>query len=177
ARDLLDVGGAHGFHAAALCRRHPALRAVVLDLPEALATAAPLLAAQGMGDRVVHQAGDARTADFGRERYDVILVAQLVHHFDEPTNQDLVGRLAEALRPGGVLALLELVRPRTPGEGGQIGGLLDLYFALTSASGAWTFEQMADWMRAAGLRPRKPLRLRTAPGAGLQAAVKSGRRG
>jgi len=172
ARDLLDVGGAHGVHAVALCRRHPDLRATVLDLPEAVEQAAPLLHAQGMGERVVHRTGDALTEDFGIGRYDVILVSQLLHHFDEPTNRALVARLARALRPGGVLALLELLRHRTPDEGGQIGGLLDLYFALTSESGTWTCEEMADWQRGAGLAPRKPVRFRTAPGLGMQAAVK-----
>jgi len=172
ARDMLDVGGAHGFHAAAFCRRHPDLRAVVLDLPEAVEHAAPLLSAQGMGERVVLRAGDARTEDFGSGRYDFILVSQLVHHFDEATNRALVHRLATALRPGGVLALLELMRHTSPGEGGQIGGLLDLYFALTSESGTWTFAEMADWARSAGLAPRRAVRFRTTPGLGLQAAVK-----
>ncbi len=57
ARDMLDVGGSHGYYSVLLCRRHPGLRSVVLDLPEAVSHAAPLLAAEGMGDRVVHRPG------------------------------------------------------------------------------------------------------------------------
>ena len=171
ARDMLDVGGSHGVHAAAICRRHPDLRAVVFDLPDAVEHAAPLLAAQGMGERVVHRAGDALTEDFGTDRYDFILVAQLLHHFDDATNRGLVGRLARALRPGGALAILELLRHRSPREGGQLGGLLGLYFALTSESGTWTFDEMAEWARGAGLAPKKPVRFRTLPGLGMQAAV------
>ena len=172
ARDMLDVGGAHGFHSVALCRRHPGLRSSVLDLSEAVEHAAPLLAAQGMGDRVAHQVGDALAEDFGTDRYDFILVSQLLHHFDDATNRELVGRLARALRPGGALAILELLRRHSPREGGQVGGLLDLYFALTSESGTWTFDEMADWARSAGLTPKKPVRFRTLPGLGMQAAVK-----
>src|SRR4051794_32084294 len=33
ARDLLDIGGSHGYYSAELCRQHEGLRAVVLDLP------------------------------------------------------------------------------------------------------------------------------------------------
>ena len=44
----------------------------------------------------------------------------------------------------------ELYRPAHPDEAGQIGALLDLYFALTSESGTWSFEEMADWQREAG---------------------------
>ena len=61
ARAMLDIGGSHGFFAVALCRRHPGLRAEILDLPEAVAQAAPILAREGLGDRVVHRIGDART--------------------------------------------------------------------------------------------------------------------
>ncbi len=172
ARDMLDLGGSHGFHSVALCRRHPDLRSSVLDLSEAVEHAAPLLAAQGMGERVVHQAGDVLTEDFGADRFDFILVSQLLHHFDGATNRELVGRLARALRPGGALAILELLRRSSPGEGGQLGGLLGLYFALTSESGTWTFDEMAGWARDAGLSPRKPVRFRTLPGLGMQAAVK-----
>lgn len=172
ARDLLDIGGSHGFYSVALCRRHPGLRAVVLDLPEAVEQAAPLLCREGMGDRVVHRAGDALAEDLGEERWDMVLLSQLVHHFDEPANRGLVRRIARALRPGGVLVILELVRLQSPGEGGQLGGLLGLYFALTSESGTWSFAEMADWQRDAGLAPRAPIRFRTAPGIGIQVGVK-----
>src|SRR4051812_32344564 len=57
ARALLDIGGSHGHYSAELCRRHDGLKAVVLDLPDAVEKAAPLLAEENMGDRVVHRAG------------------------------------------------------------------------------------------------------------------------
>jgi hypothetical protein len=34
-------------------------------------------------------------------------------------------------------------RPASPNEAGQIGALLDLYFAVTSRSGTWSFQEMA----------------------------------
>jgi SAM-dependent methyltransferase len=172
ATDLLDIGGSHGYYSVALCRRHEGLRAVVLDLPQAIEHAAPLLAAEGMGDRVVHRAGDALSEDLGTEAYDVVFTAQLVHHLSETENRELAARVAGALRPGGVYAILDAFRPRTPKDAGQIGALLEFYFALTSQSGTWTPEEMASWQRDAGLEPRRPIRFRTSPGGGIQAATK-----
>lgn len=176
ARDMLDIGGSHGHYSVALCRRHPGLRAVVFDLPQAVAAAAPLLAREGMGDRVVHRAGDARTADLGAEAYDLILIANLVHHFDEPTNRDLVARCARALRPGGIVVIGDMIRPAAPDRAGQLGALTDLYFAITSEAGTWSLAEMAAWQHAASLRPRRPIRLLTGPGAALQAAARPVRR-
>jgi SAM-dependent methyltransferase len=171
---MLDIGGSHGYYSVALCRKHEKLRAVILDLPQAVEHAAPLLAAEGMGDRVVHRAGNALEEDLGTDAYDLVLVAQLVHHFSEAQNRDLAARIARALRPGGVYAVLDEFRPRTAKDAGQVGALLEFYFALTSQSGTWAVEEIAAWQRRAGLAPRKAIRFRTVPGVGVQAAVKSG---
>jgi SAM-dependent methyltransferase/DNA-binding transcriptional ArsR family regulator len=172
AKDFLDIGGSHGLLSAAICRRHRGLHAVVLDLAEAVEHAAPLLAREEMGDRVVHRIGNTLTDDLGTEAWDVVFVSNLVHHFDDATNRTLAKRIAKSLRPGGVFVIQELFRPSSPGEAGQIGALLDLYFALTSQSGTWSFAEMAGWQREAGLVPRKPVKLVTAPGTGQQSAVK-----
>lgn len=173
ARDMLDIGGSHGFFSVALCRRYPELRAVVLDLPQAVEQAAPILASEGMGDRVVHRAGDALTDDLGERAYDLVIIWSLVHHFDDPTNRDLVRRAARALRPGGVLAIGEAIRASTPAKANQLTAFFDLYFSLTSQSGTWTFEEMASWQRDAGLVPRRPIRMRMSPGTGIQAATRA----
>jgi SAM-dependent methyltransferase len=170
---MLDIGGSHGYISVAMCRRYPDLRAVILDLPAAVKHAAPILAKEGMGDRVTHRAGDALTEDLGSNAWDLIYVAQLLHHFDEATNREFARRVARALKPGGVFVILEMVRPRSPADAGQVGALLDLYFALTSQSGTWSIEEMSAWQRDAGLIPRRrPIRLRTMPGAAEVVAVK-----
>jgi SAM-dependent methyltransferase len=172
ARTLLDIGGSHGYYSVMISRRYPRLRATILDLPEAIAHAAPLLASERMGDRIAHRAGNALVDDFGVEAYDLVLIAQLVHHFDAAQNRDLVRRAARALRPGGYLAVLEAIRVPAARAGGQIAGLLDLYFAFTSLSGTWALDDIVAWQRAAGLRPRKVIRFLKMPGIGAQVAVK-----
>ena len=170
ARDMLDIGGSHGYFSVVLCRRHPQLRATVLDLPDAVEHAAPLLEREGMGDRVVLRAGDALADDLGEGAYDLILVFSLVHHFDDATNRLLVSRAARALRPGGYLVIGDALRPSSPGKGGQQGAFFDLYFALTSESGLWTYDEMRSWQVAAGLTPRRSIPLVPGGGFALQVA-------
>jgi SAM-dependent methyltransferase len=169
AKDLLDIGGSHGHYSVCLCRKHPELRSVVLDLPEAVAHAAPLLAEENPGGRVTHRAGNALTDDLGERGVDVVFMSQLVHHFTDEQNRALVKRIARALRPNGVCVMLDSIRPARAGDGGQSAALLDLYFAMTSESGTWPVETMQDWLREAGLEPLPPRWLRTLPGGALVA--------
>ena len=57
---MLDIGGAHGLYSVTLCRKHPSLSSLILELPPAIESAAPVLAAEAMGDRVTHLAGSFR---------------------------------------------------------------------------------------------------------------------
>jgi predicted O-methyltransferase YrrM len=167
---MLDIGGSHGYFSVVLCRRHPGLKATVLDLPEAVEHATPILEREGMGDRVVLRAGDALSDDLGDAAFDLILMFSLVHHFDDATNRLLARRAARALRPGGYLVIGDALRPGAPGKGGQQGAFFDLYFALTSESGLWTFDEMRSWQVDAGLVPRRSISLVPGGGFGLQVA-------
>jgi SAM-dependent methyltransferase len=172
ARTMLDLGGGHGLYSVALCRRHGTLAAVVLDLPEALAQAPVPPVPDGLGDRIEFRAGDARAADLGAAAFDLVLASNLLHHFDPAQGRDLVRRAALALRPGGILVVQELFAPATARRRGQLTALADLYFAMTSLAGSRSAAELAAWQREAGLRPRRPLRFLSFPGAGQQSAVK-----
>ena len=172
ARRMLDLGGSHGYYSVALCRRYPQLCSTILDLPAAIEFARPILAQENMGERVVYRAEDVLAADLGVDQWDFVYASQLLHHLSADTNRDLLRRAARALRPGGVVAIVEVVRPHSPGAAGQTGALLDLFFAVTSPSGSWSIEELTEWQTQAGLTPRKPIRLLSIPGAVIQAAVK-----
>jgi len=175
ARDMLDIGGSHGLYSTAICRRHSGLQATILELPAAIDHAAPLLAREGMGDRVIHRAGDVLTEDLGSAAYDLVFLSQIVHHFDADTNRQLAVRITRALRPAGVMVIQEVIRTAQPSAAGQMAGLLDLYFALTSEAGTWACEEMAAWQTAAGLISQRPRWLRTLPGVAQQWAIKPAR--
>ena len=174
ARRMLDLGGSHGHFAAEICRRHSGLVAEVMDLPEAIEAAAPLLAAERLGARTKHLPGDATKADLGIEQFDLVLMSNLAHHLSEEQNRELALRVARALRPGGAFVIQEPARAERRGRSSQIPALLGLYFAMQSRPDVrtWTVTEMAGWQRSAGLRVSRALPLRTAPGWVLQAATK-----
>lgn len=103
---LLDLGGSHGLHAMAFCRAHPGLHAVIVDQASALVDTPQALRDAGLADRIETVAGDLRTTDWGRD-YDVVLFLSVMHNQTADENRQSVQRVAQALRPGGVLIIHE----------------------------------------------------------------------
>ncbi|HXA02113.1 MAG TPA: methyltransferase [Cytophagaceae bacterium] len=172
ATEMLDIGGAHGIFSVAICKNHPGLKSTILDLPLAIQKAAPLLAQEKMGEVVIHKAGNALTEDLGKEKYDLIFIANLMHHFTAEENLRLVERVAIALKPGGILAVQEFIRPDKPKASDQVGAALDLFFALSSTSGTWSIKEISQWQKNAGLKIKKPVKFLTLPGAAQVVAEK-----
>lgn len=176
ASTMLDIGGSHGQHSAALCRRIPTLMATILDLPEAIEQAAPLLARQQMGDRIRHQPGNALTDDFGDGAYDIVLLSSLAHHFTPEQNQMVADKVAQALKPGGVFIVNEFIRPEVGAKPELLGGSTDLFYGLSSTAGNYAVAEIQSWQQQAGLLAHKVVRYRTVPGRAMVVARRPIRR-
>jgi hypothetical protein len=161
---LLDIGGSHGLYSAELCKRHPALVATILELPGAVDRATEIAQREGLGSRVQHRIGNALSDDLGESTFDMVMINNLVHHFTPEQNADLALRVARSLASGGVYAIGDFLRAPYPGAGGGVPAVMDLYFALTSASGTWTLDEITSWQCGAGLAPMKAIQFQSLPG-------------
>jgi SAM-dependent methyltransferase len=172
ASKMLDIGGSHGLYSDELCRRYPQLTSVILDLPDAVEKAKPILAGSPVRDKISYRPGDALQDNLGSNTYNLVFMANLVHHFTEEQNIDLCKKIYSALKPGGYLVIQEFIRPETPKSADQVGALLDVFFALTSTSGTWSVKEIAAWQKKAGFKPKKTVKFIAIPGAAQVVAVK-----
>lgn len=159
---LLDVAGSHGLMGATIARKHPGLRSTVIDLPAALDHARRLARQEGHADLVEHREGNLRSDDFGTG-WDVVLLSNILHHFRVDEVQSIMRRAHEALAREGTVAIWELERPaatRKPSEGDGVA----LFFRLTSSAAAYSGEEYAEWLRAAGFTRTKVIRPALRPG-------------
>ena len=171
ASKMLDLGGGHGLYSLALCERYPELHSTVLDLVTPVLQETPT-ANSDPSARVRFQKADILTAPIDAQSIDLVLLANVIHHFDESTNRLLFGRLAGALRPGGVLVVLDVMRAPSVSESNQIEALMDLYFGAASGGQLWTATEIQTWQEEAGLRSLSPVRLRLLPDCQIQSARK-----
>ena len=145
---LLDVGGGAGSHAAALTRAVPGLEATVLDLP----AVGPVL--RERHPELAFVAGDLDQPRFGRppaERWDVVLLANILHDHPAGRCQAIVATATALLAPGGTLLVYEWALDDV-GGGPPAVALFDLMMLVENEGGAaWPAAQLTAWLEEAGL--------------------------
>jgi ubiquinone/menaquinone biosynthesis C-methylase UbiE len=151
---LVDVAGGHGGFAMAMCRRHPDLRAIVLDLPPSAAVGRQIVAEQGFADRVEFREGDVFELSLG-ENLDVVSVFNLIHHLPEERDRELVRMARAALRPGGALVIGDSARPEPGGAMSAHGAVSSLLFYAWSHSRNFSPSEVSAWMEEAGFEDVK----------------------
>jgi len=102
ATTLLDVAGGTGAFSISFCRRHPRLRATIIDFPSVTAVAERFIAEAGLSGRVALLPGDALEAAWP-ERQDVVLMSYLLSAVGGGHIAPLLARAHRALAPGGRL--------------------------------------------------------------------------
>jgi 2-polyprenyl-3-methyl-5-hydroxy-6-metoxy-1,4-benzoquinol methylase len=160
-RRLLDVAGGHGWFAAELCRRHPGLRAVVLDLPGSAAIGREIIARAGMAELVEHREGDMFEADLDGP-YDGALLFDILHHLSAAQAGVLLRRIREVLNPGAPIAVLDMFRSRGRRQSAS-AAVLGLFFHLTSGADLPDPVALSEQLQAAGFAPPRRTRIRRIP--------------
>ena len=167
---LLDLAGSHGLFGAAVCRRHPGLRATVLDLPPAIEPAQALAREARIEDVVEHRAGDLLQDDLG-QGWNVALLCNILHHFMPDGIARLLQRVHAALAPDATLAIWEIERPKAGSKAGDGDGAA-LFFRVTSTAGTYHGEDYSGWLQAAGFRAVRTRRPALSPGSVLVTAMR-----
>lgn len=163
-RHLLDAGGGTGAYTVAWLRAEAAARATLVDNPDVVALARSTLAS--FCDRVSFIEGDMVQVS-PRSRYDVGLLANVLHLHGADTCRRIIARVLAALAPGGTIAVKDFrIDParRDP----EVAVLFALNMAIyTDAGDVHPPDDIATWMREAGATSVREMRLASSPDAML----------
>ncbi|MEO6723740.1 MAG: methyltransferase [Blastocatellia bacterium] len=162
ARRLLDLAGSHGLIGAMVCRLHPPMKSEVIDLPEAIEHARALAHLEQIDDIVTHRAGDLLLDSYGDD-YDVVLASNILHHFNEETNIEILRRVHSSLNSKGTVAIWEIEAPDKASKANETDGAV-LFFRLTSNARCYSGEDYTQWLHKTGFEEVKVRRPLLAPG-------------
>jgi SAM-dependent methyltransferase len=147
---VADVGGGYGALLPSILHANPRLRGLVYDLARCTDGARDLMAAEGLADRCVFQAGDFFTSV--PRGADVYLLKSVIHDWDDAHSRSILERCREAMRPGARLLVLEWIVPDPvgPGDAGIVG--TDLNMLVMVGGRERTEAEYRKLIASAGLR-------------------------
>ncbi|MFO8074279.1 MAG: methyltransferase [Armatimonadota bacterium] len=137
---IIDAGGGLGALAGLLLERYPDLEVVVLDRPEVIERAA----SAELGSRAELRTADI-TAPWDVEG-DAVILARVLHDWDDAIALTILRHARCALRPGGRLFVVEMLLS----DVGSAGGLCDLHLLMATGGKERTVEQYSVLLDEAG---------------------------
>ena len=146
---ILDIAAGSGMFGIEMLKALPSASVTAVDWPAVLAVAKANAARRGVGDRLEFRPGNALEIDLG-DGYDLIMLPNFLHHFDEATNIALLRRVAAALAEGGRLAVVEFVRDEEVLPPEPIATFALMMRTTTPEGDAYSGRELERMIRAAG---------------------------
>jgi len=149
---VLDIAAGHGLFGIEIARHNPLAEIVALDWPKVLEIARENARQAGVESRYQTLPGDAFSVDFDGP-YEVVLLTNFLHHFNEATCISLLRKIHASLKPGGRVVTVEFV-PNEDRVSPAIPAAFSMIMLVTTPEGdAYTFQQFSNMFTVAGFGP------------------------
>ncbi|TLY32366.1 MAG: methyltransferase domain-containing protein [Nitrospirae bacterium] len=147
ARRFLDLGGGPGSYAIALAKRYPKVKGVVLD--QTATVARQLIRKHRLQHRLLAREGSLFTADLG-SGYDAVLVANVIHDFNEKENRALLKRVRDAIRPGGKVFIVEFFLDDSLTRPAKASVFSVMMYKFTASGRCYSWRETEGWLKELG---------------------------
>jgi SAM-dependent methyltransferase len=151
---VLDAGAGAAPWSLAVAARDPSSVITAVDVPAVVPATHRAVRDAGLQRQFRFLAGDLFRVELGRGVYDLAIAGNLCHLFDEAANRRLLGRLYGALRPGGTLAIVDVIPDGHEQARPRWVALYELGLLLRTAGGrVHPLAAYLGWLRDAGFQP------------------------
>jgi ubiquinone/menaquinone biosynthesis C-methylase UbiE len=156
-RNILDVAAGSAAWSIAFAQALPDARVTVVDYPEVTPVTRQFTEQMGVADRYDYVEGNLREIDFGRNRYDLVILGHIIHSEGEKWGKKLVKKSHKALGEGGQLLIAEMV-PNDARTAPPIPLLFALNMLLHTDQGdVFTMREYRAWLKEAGFKSVKTI--------------------
>jgi ubiquinone/menaquinone biosynthesis C-methylase UbiE len=146
---LLDLAAGHGIFGITFAQRYPNLEVVASDWAPVLEVAKENARKFGVGDRYKTIPGSAFEIDF-ETGYDIILLTNFLHHFEQEMNIKLLTKIHASLNPNGRAVTLDFIPDEDRVNPPTAAGFSMMMLASTPGGDAYTFTEYDKMFREAG---------------------------
>jgi 2-polyprenyl-3-methyl-5-hydroxy-6-metoxy-1,4-benzoquinol methylase len=157
-RRVLDIAAGAGMFGISVARSCPSAHVVGVDWRDVIAIAGQNAERAGVAARYQTVPGDAFKVAWGTG-FDLVLLPNILHHFDHDTCVALLNRIRESLAPGGRALIIEFIPDEDRISPPVPASFAFMMMATTQHGDAFTATEYAAMARDAGLRagPAVPL--------------------
>jgi len=148
---VLDIAAGHGLYGIEVAKMFPEAFVTALDWVEVLAVARANAEKAGVHRRYRTMPGNLFELDWGNE-FDIILLPNILHHFDEAGCIQLLRKAKAALAPGGQALVIDFM-PNPDRISPPIQAMFALFMLATTPSGdAYTAPELEQMGKSAGFQ-------------------------
>jgi len=159
---VLDIAAGHGMFGIALAKHNSNAEIYALDWPRVLDVATENAVKAGVAARHHLIPGSAFEVDFG-SGYDLILLTNILHHFDPVMIELLLRKVRAALAPGGRAVTLDFIPNDDRVTPPRAASFAIIMLASTPDGDAYTFSEYQRMFRDAGFSSNELVSLAPAP--------------
>lgn len=146
---ILDIAAGHGLFGIAFATHNPQAEITALDWKAVLEVAKENAAKAGVSDRYQTIEGSAFDVEFGTG-YDLVLLTNFLHHFDQPTCETLLRKVRAALADDGRAVTLEFVPNEDRISPPDAAAFSVMMLTSTPSGDAYTFSELERMFANAG---------------------------
>lgn len=148
---VLDVACGSAVWSIPFAEASSEVRLDLLDFGDALAVARSYVERHKVDAQVSYIQGDLKHTDLENDRYQLIILGNIVHSEGAASSRDLIQRCARALRSGGKLAIIDLF-PNEERTGPPRAVLFALNMLINTSEGdVFSVSEYNQWFKDAGL--------------------------
>jgi ubiquinone/menaquinone biosynthesis C-methylase UbiE len=147
---FLDVGAGPGVYSLAFLEKNPHLSAYLLDLAPTIEIAREEMRFHPDRDRVHFVEGNYHDKDFGKDRFEVVLMSHITHDEGAVENKELIRKAFTALKKGGKLIIHDfMVNDQKTAP--LFSALFSVHMLVyTRAGRVYSINEYTSWLREAG---------------------------
>lgn len=159
---VLDIAAGHGIYGITIAQRYANAEIYGADWGNVLSVAKENAEKFGVADRYHTIPGDAFDTDFGTG-YDLILVPNFLHHFNQADNEAFLRKLNSSLAGDGKVITVEFVPNEDRVSPAAPAMFAIVMLAATPAGDAYTFDELRRMYENAGFTKNESISLDPMP--------------
>ena len=160
---VLDLGAGAVPWSLALAATSPEVIVTAVELPHVLPVTRQAVSAAGRDEQFELIEHDMFTVTFDKGAFDLVILGNVCHLFDDSTNRILLGRAVRWLAPGGMVAVIDFL-PNERRDGPRALALYSVELAQRMPAGQlYPFSSYAGWLRETGFERIERVELMACP--------------